>query len=181
MLLGDIMKRRLYYNPKGFYNLANQLFNDTNYKSEDRYRTTIGRYYYYIYLKIRDLILKSDKRPNIRWALSSSKGHGNLRTYLEELSEITNNNDFESIAEQIAHLHALRKKADYDTKMRIKSQYVEEAEKIVDEINNKLDRIEFSNKKGLKNIIDHLTMKEMSKKINNKKDDKKYLPTLDLD
>lgn len=65
--------------------------------------------------------------------------------------------------------------------MRIKSQNVEEAEKIVNEIIDKLDKIEYSNKKGLKNIIDHLTMKEMGKKINNKKDDKKYLPTLDLD
>jgi hypothetical protein len=52
--------RKSYYNPKGFYDVAEKIKDDKNYKAESRYRTAIGRYYYFIFLKIRDLILKVD-------------------------------------------------------------------------------------------------------------------------
>ena len=67
------MKKRFYYNPKGFYNVAEMIKEDKSYKAEDRYRTAIGRYYYFIFLTIRDLILEVDKRPLIQDLLNSPK------------------------------------------------------------------------------------------------------------
>lgn len=180
-VLGDMMSRGYTYNPKGFHEIAETIKDDENYKSESRYRTSIGRYYYYIYLTVRDLILKSDKRPNILWALSSSKSHANIRLYIKELAEITNNDDFEKLAEKIKSLHELRKKADYITHIRITSNNIEKAEELTNEIIQLLENIKYSNKKGLKNILDHLVIKEMNKKVSNENNDKKYLPNLDLD
>ena len=107
--------RKSYYNPKGFYDVAEKIKDDKNYKAESRYRTAIGRYYYFIFLKIRDLILKIDKRPEIQWALNSPRSHAYVRLYLDELAEITNNEDFERISENVGRLHNLRKLADYRT------------------------------------------------------------------
>jgi len=82
------MRRRFYYHPKGFYDVAEVLKDDKNYKAEDRYRTAIRRYYYFIFLTVRDLILKADRRPLIQSLLNSSRSHTYLRIYLEELAEI---------------------------------------------------------------------------------------------
>ncbi len=171
------MRKGFRYKPKGFYDVAEVLKDDKNYKAEDRYRTAIGRYYYFIFLTVRDLILKVDGRPLIQSLLNSPKSHTYVRRYLEELSEITRNIEFMDISKKIKRLHYLRKLADYRTDIKITYHHAEDAKKLADEIIDNVDSITYSNKKGLKDIIEYLTIKEMNKKVS-RKDNKKYLPTL---
>ena len=169
------MKKKFYYNPGGFYDVAEKIKDDKSYKSEDRCRTAIGRYYYFIFLTIRDLILNVDKRPLIQDLLSSPRSHSYLRTYLEELSDITGNLDFDKLSKKIKKLHYLRKLADYNTEMRITYQNADKAKKLADEIIGELNSITYDNKKGLKDILEYLAIKDMDRKVS-KKEDKKYLP-----
>ena len=173
------MSRRFYYNPKGFYDVAETIRDDKSYKAEDRYRTAIGRYYYFVFLTIRDLILNVDKRPLIQDLLNSPKSHTYLRLYLKELSEITENHEFEILSHKIKKLHELRKLADYNTKLKITYGYVKDAKKLADEIIDELNSITYDNKKGLKDILEYLAIKEMDRKVS-KKEDKKYLPDFEL-
>ena len=169
------MKKKFYYNPGGFYDVVEKIKDDKSYKAEDRCRTAIGRYYYFIFLTIRDLILKVDKRPEIQSLLSSPRSHSYLRTYLEELSDITGNLDFDKLSKKIKKLHYLRKLADYNTEMRITYQNADKAKKLADEIIGELNSITYDNKKGLKDILEYLAIKDMDRKVS-KKEDKKYLP-----
>ena len=173
------MKKKFYYNPGGFYDVAEKIKDDKSYKSEDRCRTAIGRYYYFIFLTIRDLILNVDKRPLIHDLLNSPRSHSYLRTYLEELSDITGNLDFDKLSKKIKKLHYLRKLADYNTEMRITYQNADKAKKLADEIIGELNSITYDNKKGLKDILEYLAIKEMDRKVS-KKEDKKYLPDFEL-
>jgi len=81
---------------------------------------------------------------------------------------------------KLKKLHELRKLADYNTQLKITYGYVKDAKKLADEIIDKTNSITYDNKKGLKEIIEYLVIKEMDRKVS-KKEDKKYLPDFGLD
>jgi len=154
-----------------FKEVADKIQNFNSLPSEGKYRTAIGRYYYFIFLKIRDIIYNIDEREKIRKYYFSGLIHKFIRLYLFNLSKITNDRKLIRVANKLKKLHDLRKKSDYNVDAKISINDVEDAEKYVDDILYLLNSVEFQNVKGIENILKHL--KEFGKEEG---DEYKYFP-----
>ncbi len=120
-------------NVEEFYTLAEFLRqNPPKNAVEGAYRSAISRYYYFVFLKLRDNIVKEDGREEIEELLASPQayfGHIALRIYISEVGRRSiKDADLKSsigledlrkatfeIANQLHTLHKHRKFADYTT------------------------------------------------------------------
>ena len=76
---------------KEFKEIADNLPNFKSLPNEGRYRTAVGRYYYYTFLTVRDVIYEVDKREDVEKYYSSGLIHSFIRIYLYKLSEYFSN------------------------------------------------------------------------------------------
>jgi len=136
-----------------FKELANVLTHKHFQKCEEgKNRTIISRYYYYIFLKIRDeIILNYDMNPETKDFLTSPKAHGLLRKYIREVSKkslklygtpIYQKEQLHEIAIFLGQLHKQRKDADYEVRKTIDANDVNSALEKVQEIEQRLDLLE---------------------------------------
>ncbi|WP_456374767.1 hypothetical protein [Methanocaldococcus sp.] len=162
---------RLTFNVEEFKEIADKLPNFETLPYEGRYRTTIGRYYYYTFLKIRDIILKIDEREEIHDYFKTGKAHLLVRVYLSKLGNILNSNTLKNISWDLYNLHNIRKLADYNTDMSVKYNKVRIAKRLSYKIFEALNNLEYDKIVGFENILKHL------KKIGEKEGNKyKYFP-----
>jgi len=136
-----------------FKELANALTHIHFQKCEEgKNRTIISRYYYYIFLKIRDeIIFNYDTNPETKDGLTSPKAHGLLRKYIREVSKKSLKihgiqwDEKEKINEIITfleQLHKQRKDADYEVRKAIDTDDVNSALEKVQEIEQRLNILE---------------------------------------
>ena len=160
-----------------FKEIADKIQNFKSLPNEGRYRTAIGRYYYFIFLKIRDTIYGIDEREEIKKYYFSGLIHKFIRLYLFELSKIIGNRKLIRVANKLKKLHNLRKKSDYNIGDKINTMDVKDAKKYVDDILYLLNTVEFQGVVGFENILKHL------KKIGEEEreeegDEYKYFPRI---
>ena len=116
-------------------------------------RTIINRYYYYIFLHIRDWIIKLDGREEVREILIptddvdrkySIGAHTFLLKYLKEVAIKSKNlrpydNTLDEITLFLGNLFDNRKKADYKLDVVITNVDLEDAKELVNEIEENLE------------------------------------------
>ena len=107
--------------------IADKIQNFKSLPNEGKYRTAIGRYYYFIFLKIRDTIYGIDEREEIKKYYFSGLIHKFIRLYLFELSKIIGNRKLIRVANKLKKLHNLRKKSDYNIGDKINTMDVKDA------------------------------------------------------
>ncbi|XRO77339.1 hypothetical protein ACO3VM_02080 [Methanocaldococcus sp. 10A] len=149
------------FDEEEFKKLAEWLFlNNSQIKNsfnieEGIYRSIIGRYYYYIFLKIRNIILSYDD-DNVN-SFNKGDAHRLITLYLKALDEILElNGDLEDIADSLSQLRDLRNKADYETYKKITWNDVLRAKGWVEDIELSLQNIKFRDIKGFENILEHI-------------------------
>lgn len=138
---------------------------------EGKERTAISRFYYYVFLRIRnEIIFQFDSRKEIREALSSSSAHGLVRRYIREVAKVskqlsgmyqTHLREIFEIAALMDQLHHKRKIADYDIDIRVDLEDVNSAANLVGEIEQKLIILE--------NVLRALSSLKMLPKLNTPK------------
>ncbi|ACX72907.1 conserved hypothetical protein [Methanocaldococcus vulcanius M7] len=103
-----------------FKEIADKLPNFKSFPNEGKYRTAIGRYYYYTFLTIRNMIYRVDERDEVKKYFFSGLIHSFIRLYLNEFSKIIRNRKLIKVANKLKKLHDLRKKSDYNVNTKIK-------------------------------------------------------------
>lgn len=124
---------------------------------EGVYRTIIGRYYYYVFLKIRNTILTYD----VGNANSFDDGNAHILvvSYLTALDDILElDGELESIATNLTKLRRLRNDADYKTNKEITMDDVNRAKGWAMDIEISLNSVEFEEKVGFENILDYIKL-----------------------
>lgn len=181
-------------NVEEFYTLAEFLRqNPPQSMIEGAYRSAISRYYYFVFLKLRDNIVKEDGRDETKELLASPQAysaHAALQAYLQELGKRAKKDDYfkstigladiEEVtfktAQQLRTLHEKRKFADYNTKqINIKKleECVTESKKLTDNIRNKKKAI-MSLLKKLKDTQNLPDPKDIRRKLERKKKQTKH-------
>ncbi|ADC69832.1 hypothetical protein MFS40622_1153 [Methanocaldococcus sp. FS406-22] len=161
------------FNVEEFKEIADKIPNFKSLPNEGRYRTAIGRYYYYTFLKIRDIILEVDEREEIRDYFKTGKSHHLVRVYLSKLGDILNLDILKEISSDLYNLHRIRKLADYNTDRTVKYIKVKIARKLSYNIIKTLNTLEYNGVIGFENILKHL------KKIGEEEGDEyKYFPRI---
>ena len=113
------------FNIDEFKEIAEKLPTFKSLPNEGKYRTAIGRYYYYIFLKLREVVkeIEQDREDGIYGLLNSGKAHKALPAYFRALSDKirVNNlkNDLITLAEALEDLRKLRNMCDYDVDVSI--------------------------------------------------------------
>jgi len=119
---------------------------------EGRNRTRISRYYYYIFLRLRNEIIftyEPDQKTNEDW--KSGKAHALLRKHIRQIAKEARKlrwipwDDREKVAEiagLLDQLHQQRKDADYELDIEITADDAEKAKLKVKEIENRLPLLE---------------------------------------
>ena len=154
-----------------FKAIADNLPNFKSLPNEGRYRTAIGRYYYYTFLTVRDMIYRVDKREDIEKYYSSGLIHSFIRIYLNKFSKNTDNDELNIASMLLSKLHFLRKLADYNTNEKITYNHVLRAKRYSQSIIETLNTLEYNGVIGFENILKHL--KELGKEEG---DEYKYFP-----
>ena len=101
-----------------FKEVAEKLSNFKSLPDGGKYRTAIGRYYYYIFLKIREIIkeVEKDREDGIYELLNTGKAHRVLPAYFKVLSKKIELNElkesFIKLAKTLEDLRKLRNKCD---------------------------------------------------------------------
>ena len=72
------------FNVEEFKEIADKISNFESLPNEGKYRTAIGRYYYYTFLTVRDMIYEVDKREDVEKYYSSGLIHSFIRIYLNK-------------------------------------------------------------------------------------------------
>lgn len=155
-------------NAKEFRDVAEFLMKSSDVKlfKEGVYRTSISRLYYYIFLELRDTILLSDPRRNVKSKLKGGKAHKLIREYLKNVGDTINNEDLKDVAELLYNLHELRKDADYETGKIIRKEDVERAAAYVEEIEDIINRINYDGTRGnLENVLSYLRINKQLPQI----------------
>ena len=129
-------------NVEEFYQLAEYLHETPpEQMKEGAYRSAISRYYYYIFLKLRDEIIQKDERIEIKELLASPQAyfaHVALRVYIFALGKkaqkdrsLLSQVGFDAIeevtfktAQKLRVLHKKRKFADYTTNRKETIEYL---------------------------------------------------------
>jgi len=159
------------FNVEEFKEIADKILNLETLSEEGKYRTAIGRYYYYTFLKIRDIILKIDKREGIHDYFKTGKAHLLVRVYLSKLGDVLNLDILKDVSFDLYNLHKLRKLADYNTDRTVKYAKVRITRKLSHDIIKSLDTLEYNGVVGFENILKYL------KKIGKEEGDEyKYFP-----
>ncbi len=130
------------------------------------YRTAIGRYYYYTYLRIRDTILQCDTRQRVEQVLKNSSSHYLVREYMYSVGEYIDNNDIMDMANSLEELHELRKKSDYKTFEPIVLNDVILARMLSDDINNTIDNVKYGSYIGIEQILQDLRSNNKLPRLN---------------
>ncbi|MBB6067883.1 hypothetical protein [Methanococcus maripaludis] len=135
--------------PKHFKNVANYLEGLTTIKcnEESLLRTSISRYYYYIYLKIRKLVLSIDTRDGLEDKLSEGGAHTILRKYIKKAMDTIEARGFtlrkaHRTPSFLENAHTERKRADYRLKEKITIKHVEKIKGFVDELEEVLEELQ---------------------------------------
>lgn len=137
-----------------FKEVADALYKSCNSEfREGICRTAIGRYYYYTFLNIRELI-KSEDSLNAS-GLKGSYAHSNVKTYLKSFSEEIGNKKFGKVVNYMIDLHDLRKEADYELKT-VPIDSLIEAKKLTENIQYELNTLKYCNNSGFKDILNYL-------------------------
>jgi uncharacterized protein (UPF0332 family) len=124
---------------------------------EGIYRAVIGRYYYYTFLKIRNIILFYDE--NNSTSLNGMGAHGLILSYLNALDDILGlDGELQDIAKGLGELRNLRNDADYKTNKEITIDDVNRAKGWVEYIETSLKSIEFEGKVGFEDILDYIKL-----------------------
>ncbi len=154
-----------------FKEIANNLPNFKSLPNEGKYRTAIGRYYYYTFLMVRDMIYKVDKREDVEKYYSSGLIHSFIRVYLNKFSKNIDSDELNIASMLLSKLHFLRKLADYNTDEKITYKHVLRSKRYSQSIIEILNNLEYDRVVGFENILKHL------KKIGEKEGNKyKYFP-----
>ncbi|GEM_PF-1776109 len=154
-----------------FKEIADNLPNFKSLPNEGKYRTAIGRYYYYTFLTIRDMIYRVDERDEIEKYYSSGLIHSFIRIYLNKFSKNIGSDELNIASILLSKLHFLRKLADYNTNEKITYKHVLRAKRYSQSIIEILNNLEYNGIKGFENILRHL--KERGKEEG---DEYKYFP-----
>ena len=171
MWLSPIIGDGMVFNVEEFKEIADKISNLKSLPNEGKYRTAIGRYYYYTFLKIRDMILEIDEREEIRDYFKTGKAHILVRVYLSKLGCIMNLDILKDVSLDLYNLHKIRKLADYDTDRTVKYIKVKIAKRLSYDIIKTLNTLEYNGVIGFENILKHL------KKIGKEEGDEyKYFP-----
>ncbi|WP_175059471.1 hypothetical protein [Thermococcus sp. 2319x1] len=136
-----------------FKDVANYLRSLNNVEfQEGKERTAISRFYYYIFLRLRnEIIFNLDTRDVIKKLLSSSKAHSLVRRYIKEVARASRSlvgmyyshiRDISDIEGFLYQLHDKRKIADYDIDYAISSEELETVIQLVQEIEQRLSVFE---------------------------------------
>ncbi|CAB3287344.1 conserved protein of unknown function [Methanocaldococcus lauensis] len=161
------------FNVDEFKEIAEKLPNFETLPKEGKYRTAIGRYYYSIFLTLREIIWDIDKREELEKYYTSGLVHKIIRIYLYKLSKIIKSQELMEISNMLYNLHNLRKLSDYNIIHKITIKEVNDAKEYANKIQYLLNIVEFQNVKGFENILRHL------KKIGEREGDKyKYFPKI---
>ena len=148
-----------------FKEVAEKLSNFKSLPDGGKYRTAIGRYYYYIFLKIREIIkeVEKDREDGIYELLNTGKAHRVLPAYFKVLSKKIELNElkesFIKLAKTLEDLRKLRNKCDYEVDVSISFTKVIEAEVDIEIIEQIINNISYQEPKnnteivGLKNIL----------------------------
>jgi len=156
-----------------FKEIADNLPNFKSLPNEGKYRTAIGRYYYYTFLTVRDMIYKVDKREDVEKYYSSGLIHSFIRVYLNKFSKNIGNDELNIASMLLSKLHFLRKLADYNTNEKITYKHVLRAKRYSQSIIEILNNLKYNGVVGFENILKHL------KKIGEKEGNEyKYFPRI---
>jgi len=136
-----------------FKDVANYLkdLNNVGFQ-EGKERTAISRFYYYIFLRIRnEIIFKIDTRDDVKDLLSSPQAHGLVRKYLKEVAKTSKSligmyrshiKDIFDIEGFLFQMHDKRKNADYEIDEIMPPEEIETVVQLVQEIEQRLDTFE---------------------------------------
>lgn len=150
-----------------FKEVASKVPNYRSLPDEGKYRTAIGRYYYYIFLKLREIVkdVEKDRENDIISYLNRGMAHTVLPVYFELLSNnITSRklkNDLKEMSKSLIKLRKLRNTCDYNVYPTITAYNVEIAEDELNTIENIISNITYKNQRdeieitGLKDILNH--------------------------
>jgi len=160
------------FNIDEFKEIAEKLPTFKSLPNEGKYRTAIGRYYYYIFLKLREVVkeIEQDREDGIYGLLNSGKAHKALPVYFRALSDKirVNNlkNDLITLAEALEDLRKLRNMCDYDVEVSISFTKVIEAEIDIEIIEQTITNLSYQKPKsktkivGLKNVLKYFKDKD---------------------
>ncbi|ACX72881.1 conserved hypothetical protein [Methanocaldococcus vulcanius M7] len=156
-----------------FKEIAEKLPTFKSLPDEGKYRTAIGRYYYYIFLKLREIAkeIEEDREDGIYGLLNSGKAHGALPAYFTAFADnlrFDNNLRAELIklADNLSRLRGKRNKCDYSIHENITFFDVIGAKKRVDTIEQIITNISYQKPKsktkivGLKNVLKYFKDKD---------------------
>jgi hypothetical protein len=155
------------YNINEFKEVANKVPNYKSLPDEGKYRTAIGRYYYFIFLKLREIVkdVEKDRENGIISYLDRGMAHAVLPIYFELFSNNIRSRklkeDLNNISDSLRALRKLRNKCDYNIYSTITPYKVREAEDELNTIEDIISNITYKNQKndieiiGLKDILNH--------------------------
>ena len=135
--------------PLDFYYVAEDLLeNNGKFKSkEGLFRTAISRYYYYLYLEVREIITSLDKKmePQLK-GQNVVDAHKKVRDYLKRVYYIGKRkaqtyqieqyklDSLYSLKNALSNLLKMRKDADYELEINISEKEVNDAKERINEI-----------------------------------------------
>ena len=155
------------FNIGEFKEVANKVPNYKSLPDEGKYRTAIGRDYYFIFLKLREIVkdVENDRENGIILYLNRGMAHTVLPIYFELLSNSIRSRklkeDLNNISDSLRALRKLRNKCDYNLYSTITSYEVREAEDELNTIEDIISNITYKNQRdkieiiGLKDILNH--------------------------
>lgn len=140
--------------PREFYNTAEELLKSFNRFSnkEGISRTIVSRYYYYLYLEIREIIVSIDKTMEKELKGESViDAHKKVRNYLRDIYYTAKRElskyefqqyEVESIRtlkNALSNLFKMRKEADYELDLQINREKAKEAKTRVDSVSDAIE------------------------------------------
>jgi hypothetical protein len=138
---------------KNFAMFLDETVDDVQFDKEAIFRTAISRYYYYVFLQLRECIIQIDGRESVRSILNSHSAHRELREYLRKANlnakRLGLDPKIYKIRNALKSLHNLRKTADYDMGELVDSNKVRDARNLIEDIENY--------ESELKNVLSNLS------------------------
>jgi hypothetical protein len=153
------------FNPNEFKEVADNVLNFESLPDEGKCRTAIGRYYYYIFLKIREIVkeVERDREDGIYGLLNRGAAHRVLPIYFKILACRINHRNLRmkliKLSDELNELRDRRNEADYQLDSMIDSLMANDVKSRVEELEQIVDTISYEepenkiNIVGLKNIL----------------------------
>lgn len=125
--------------PSDFHTCAQEIFKRKFENTPDnaRYRTSVGRFYYYIFLKIRDKVKSA--YPEIIPRLSDGNTHSILIRSFQLAGYL-------KLSRNLKQLRDGRNKADYDSVILINKSFTSNCQRCLTEIEEELVHVKFDDK-----------------------------------